>query len=110
MLVKATLVLLAGLAVARLAVRARASVRHLVVASSFLALVALPLVIAFVPAIAIEVPAPAAGIAPLISERRREALAETPAASDVSITILNPSAAFCAAKALLAQWIPGATP
>ena len=59
LLVKATLVLLAGLAVARLAVRARASVRHLVVASSFVALVALPLVIAFVPAIAIEVPAPA---------------------------------------------------
>jgi beta-lactamase regulating signal transducer with metallopeptidase domain len=56
LLVKATVLLLAGLVVARLAVRARASVRHLIVASSFIALIALPLLIAFAPAIAIEVP------------------------------------------------------
>jgi len=55
LLVKATLILLAGLTVTALARTARASARHLVIATLFIALVALPLVIAFVPA-TIDVP------------------------------------------------------
>jgi bla regulator protein blaR1 len=56
LLVKATLILLAGLGVTALARTARASARHLVIATSFIALVALPPLIAFVPAMAIDVP------------------------------------------------------
>lgn len=56
LLAKATLILLAGLAVTALARTARASARHLVIATLFAALVALPLLISFVPAMAIEVP------------------------------------------------------
>jgi beta-lactamase regulating signal transducer with metallopeptidase domain len=52
---KATLILLAGLAVIAFARNARASARHLVIATLFIALVALPLLIAFVPA-TIDVP------------------------------------------------------
>ena len=56
LLAKATIILLAGLAVTALARTARASARHLVVATLFAALLALPLLIAFVPAMAIDVP------------------------------------------------------
>src|SRR5436189_46594 len=55
---KATLILLAGLAIARALFRVRASVRHLIIATSFAALIALPFLIAAVPAIAIEVATP----------------------------------------------------
>lgn len=54
-LVKATLVLAVGWLAARLAYTARASVRHLVVATSFVALAALPALIASVPVFAIGV-------------------------------------------------------
>ena len=60
LLTKATLMLLSGLAIARVARRARASVRHVIIATSFASLVALPVLIAFVPAIGIEVEASAA--------------------------------------------------
>lgn len=63
LLVKATLVLGAALAAATLAKRARASARHLVVATAFAALVALPALIASIPAIAIEVASPPVPIA-----------------------------------------------
>ena len=53
---KATLMLLAGLAAIALARTARASARHLVIATLFAALAALPILIAFVPAMAIDVP------------------------------------------------------
>ena len=56
LLAKATIILLAGLAVTALARTARASARHLVVATLFAALLVLPLLIAFVPAMAIDVP------------------------------------------------------
>src|SRR5688572_30642482 len=55
-LVKATLILIAGMAVTQLARKARASVRHLVIASSFAALVALPALLALTPAMTIDVP------------------------------------------------------
>jgi beta-lactamase regulating signal transducer with metallopeptidase domain len=53
---KATLMLAAGLAVLALARTARASVRHLVIATLFAALAALPILIVFVPTMAIDVP------------------------------------------------------
>jgi beta-lactamase regulating signal transducer with metallopeptidase domain/protein involved in polysaccharide export with SLBB domain len=55
LLVKATLVLAVGWLAARLAYNARASVRHLVVATSFVALAVLPVLIASVPVFAIGV-------------------------------------------------------
>jgi len=53
---KATLILMAALAVIAFARTARASARHLVIATLFAALAALPILIAFVPAMAIDVP------------------------------------------------------
>jgi beta-lactamase regulating signal transducer with metallopeptidase domain len=65
LLVKATLILIACLVLTRMTSRARASVRHLIVAASFAALVALPAIVASVPAIAIEMPAPTATEPPI---------------------------------------------
>jgi beta-lactamase regulating signal transducer with metallopeptidase domain len=56
-LVKATVVLALGLAASRLAAPARASVRHLLLAATFGALVVLPIAVATVPRIAVPVPA-----------------------------------------------------
>ena len=68
---KATIMLALGLIAARLAGRARASVRHLLLAATFAALLALPLLTLTIPGVLIEVPAsrgggstPAAGAAP----------------------------------------------
>jgi beta-lactamase regulating signal transducer with metallopeptidase domain/ankyrin repeat protein len=57
---KATLIVLGGLAAAAFARTARASARHLVLATSFAALAALPILIAVVPAMPIDVPVAAA--------------------------------------------------
>ena len=56
LIAKATLILLFGLAITQLARMSRASIRHVVIATSFAALVALPILIAAVPAMIIEVP------------------------------------------------------
>jgi bla regulator protein blaR1 len=61
LLVKATILLALGLAAARLARRSRASVRHLVLATTFAALIALPLVVLTAPGVALEVPLSRAG-------------------------------------------------
>ncbi len=53
---KMTLAAALGLAVVRLTRAARASVRHLVLTSTFAALLALPVAMLIVPAIAIELP------------------------------------------------------
>jgi beta-lactamase regulating signal transducer with metallopeptidase domain len=55
-LVKATAVLALGLAAARLAARAPASVRHLLLTATFAALVALPFAAVLVPGVVIEIP------------------------------------------------------
>jgi len=55
-LLKATLLLMLGLAAARVAQGAKASIRHLVWVATFFALLTLPLMIAAVPRVAIEVP------------------------------------------------------
>jgi beta-lactamase regulating signal transducer with metallopeptidase domain len=54
--VKATVLLALGLTVARLAARARASVRHLVLGTSFAALLALPLVSTTGPRVTVDLP------------------------------------------------------
>jgi beta-lactamase regulating signal transducer with metallopeptidase domain len=56
LLAKATLLLAAALTVTRFAQQARASVRHLVIASCFVALIALPALLAGAPAMTIDVP------------------------------------------------------
>jgi beta-lactamase regulating signal transducer with metallopeptidase domain/ankyrin repeat protein len=57
-LLKATVLLALALVVVRMAARARASVRHLVLASTFAALAALPLVIAAVPGVQVDIALP----------------------------------------------------
>jgi beta-lactamase regulating signal transducer with metallopeptidase domain len=56
LLAKATLLLAAALLVTRLARQSRASLRHLVIASCFVALIALPVLLAAAPAMTIDVP------------------------------------------------------
>ena len=56
---KATVVLIAGLATAALARRARASMRHLVLAVTFAALAILPMAMIALPPLTVDLPAPA---------------------------------------------------
>ncbi len=56
LLVKATLILLAGLIVTQLTHKSRASVRHLVIAAAFAALIALPVLLLAAPTMTIDVP------------------------------------------------------
>jgi beta-lactamase regulating signal transducer with metallopeptidase domain len=56
LLMKATLILVAGLVITQLTRTARASARHLVIASVFAALIALPALLAGTPAMTIDVP------------------------------------------------------
>jgi beta-lactamase regulating signal transducer with metallopeptidase domain len=56
LLMKATLILVAGLVITQLTRTARASARHLVIASVFAALIALPALLAGAPAMTIDVP------------------------------------------------------
>jgi beta-lactamase regulating signal transducer with metallopeptidase domain len=62
--VKATIALAAGLTIAAAASRARASVRHLVLAATLGSLLVLPLASAFSPSVSIVVPAPTTATAP----------------------------------------------
>jgi bla regulator protein BlaR1 len=72
---KATIVLALGLAVLPLASRARASVRHLLMAATFGTVLVLPLVISTVPAVVIPVPLPMAErVASLTSNEAFEVL------------------------------------
>jgi beta-lactamase regulating signal transducer with metallopeptidase domain len=57
-LLKATLMLVMGLAATQLAGRIRASRRHLLLAATFFTLFALPLIVVAVPGVTIELPAP----------------------------------------------------
>ncbi|HEX4915843.1 MAG TPA: M56 family metallopeptidase, partial [Vicinamibacterales bacterium] len=56
LLVKATIILAAGLVVTQVTRTARAAARHLVIAASFAALIALPIWLAAAPAMTIDVP------------------------------------------------------
>jgi beta-lactamase regulating signal transducer with metallopeptidase domain len=105
LLAKATLMLVAALAVTRLARHARASVRHLVIASCFAALIALPLLLAAVPAVTIDVPAAFVTAAPapqpLPSTTTRSTIAS---AAEVSRQLLP---AMAIGDVLRAIWLAG---
>jgi beta-lactamase regulating signal transducer with metallopeptidase domain len=78
LVVKATLILLAGLVATKLTRTARASVRHLVIASTFAALIALPLLLAAAPALTIDVPVtPSPGAAAAAAFNPRAAQSES---------------------------------
>ncbi len=72
LLVKATLILLAGLTVMWFARTARASVRHLVIATTFAALIALPVLVASVPSMVIEIPADEPPVARAVPVERQD--------------------------------------
>ncbi len=75
-LLKATVLLTLALAVVRMAGRARASVRHMVLASTFAALAALPLVIAAAPTLRVDIA--------VASARPRRTVPAPPAAAIIS--------------------------
>ena len=101
---KATIILIAALAVTRLSRTARASVRHLMIASSFAALIALPLWLAGAPSMTIDVPVVVS--APWVAGNRA-----APAASPSVFSAATPSRATAprvsVAGALRAVWITG---
>lgn len=112
LLAKATVILLACLVATRIAFRARASVRHVIVASSFAALLALPILVASIPAIAIEVPADQQEIRPAGRQANRpagERQANTGEHADAQADTSRPFAtAMSLAQVLRGVWIAGA--
>ena len=106
LLAKATLLLASALLVVRVARHARASVRHLVMASCFVALMALPALLAGAPAMTIDVPVSPA--APAVSEAPARPLAPAPStvtrASEISQQVF-PGIAL--GDALRAIWLTG---
>ena len=104
LLAKATIILIAGLAVTRLSRTARASVRHLVIASSFAALIALPVWLAGAPSITIDVPVAAS----TTSVANTTAAPETETFVASAATPARTSAPrWSVAGALRAVWITG---
>jgi beta-lactamase regulating signal transducer with metallopeptidase domain len=107
LLAKATVILIAALIIVRLARRSRAAVRHLVIATSFVALIALPVLITSIPAIGIEMPAARAAVA-------RPAVTTTtaPSVTDVTVAVRDAAArvspTLTIAQALRLLWIAGA--
>lgn len=107
LLVKATAMLLIGLIAVALAKRTRASVRHLLLAATFAALIATPAIVIAVPetTIAIPVPPVAASVAPRIADAPVGTVA-TPAPS-VSVPVQSASPVSWRAVAQLV-WLTGA--
>ena len=107
---KVTVMLLLGLAAARLAAHARASRRHLLLAATFAALLAIPLVAVAAPGVAIELAAPA----PSVASPAPAPAAVAPAAPAAPARV-EPAAASTSswqlpswASMLRAGWIAGA--
>ena len=105
LLVKVTLILLIALGVLRLARTARASARHLVVATSFVALVALPILIAGVPAMTIDVPVKAVAVPQTPSAPPPQS--QTPATGAISTIAERTLPGVSLGEALRATWIAG---
>jgi beta-lactamase regulating signal transducer with metallopeptidase domain len=101
---KATIILIAGLAATRLSRTARASVRHLVIASSFAALIALPLWLAGAPTMTIDVPVAAS--APSVANTIAAPGAGTSVASAATPSRTT-APRVSVAGALRAVWITG---
>lgn len=103
LLVKATLILLAGLIVTQLTRNARAAVRHLVIASSFAALIALPVMLAAAPSMTIDVPVtPSANPARAVASISIDAPIDAPAVATV-----RSWPAVSVSDALRALWAAG---
>ncbi len=105
LLAKATIILIAGLAVTRLSRTARASVRHLVIASSFAALIALPVWLAGAPSMTIDVPVAATALSVANSSAAPER--GTSVASTVTAPPRTSAPQFSVAGALRAVWVTG---
>ena len=105
LLAKATIILIAGLAVTRLSRTARASVRHLVIASSFAALIVLPIWLAGAPSMTIDVPVAAS--APSVANTSAAPEKGTAVASTVTAPPRTSAPQFSVAAALRAVWIAG---
>ncbi len=104
-LVKATIILAAGLAATRLSRTARASVRHLVIASAFVALIAVPAWLAGAPAMTVDVPIAASARTAAIpaAPRAPGAAAAAPASNAVDPRVRTISTA----DALRVVWLAG---
>jgi beta-lactamase regulating signal transducer with metallopeptidase domain len=106
LLVKASLILGAGLAITQLTRTARASARHLVIATTFATLIALPIVLAAAPALTIDV-----AVTPSASSVAGVPVAAPtagPTADIESNTSTSWPPALSIAGALRALWIAGA--
>ena len=108
LIVKITIVLLVGLSAARVARRARASVRHLILAATFAALLALPAVPSVLPDVEVTVPSARAAITAVVPD---VSVRETATRIAESVTITSaPSATagFSVALWLTLTWAAGA--
>jgi beta-lactamase regulating signal transducer with metallopeptidase domain len=120
-LLKATAILALGLAASRFAAHARASIRHLILAATFGALVALPLTALVVPRVIVRVPVPRSGTAvalapgltpdsPGVAERRAQpaqsssGMSSIVSLSDVFFWTWSAGAVLVCASLLLAFW------
>ena len=106
---KATAMIVAGLVAARMASRARASVRHLLLAATFTTLVALPLMLVAVPQATVDVPVAYANA----SAARAVAIGPAGGANrpaDVGAHVVEPqSSRAWSATVVRAVWLAGAT-
>jgi beta-lactamase regulating signal transducer with metallopeptidase domain len=109
LLLKVTLVLVFGLIATRLASRARASVRHLLLASTLGAVVALPAAAVIVPdlVVAIELPAAAPSTAPVGAPRSSDTVA---AATTLAERLSVAATSVDAARRTLAPSTAGISP
>lgn len=107
-LLKATVLLALGLTAAWAAGRARASRRHLLLAATFAALLALPIVAAAAPAVAIELPAAPAGDSPAPAAARTEAAPPATAGAERRTPESPSSWAPSWPTVVRAAWIAGA--
>lgn len=90
--VKATVVLVLGLAGVRMARAARASVRHILLTATFLVLLALPLAMALFPVVRFEIPtvaAPSSASAPAVVTDQAVAIAQQPTAAVASNSVAS---------------------
>jgi beta-lactamase regulating signal transducer with metallopeptidase domain len=106
LLAKATIILVAGLVVTQLARTARASARHLVIAGSFAALIALPIWLAAAPAMTIDVPVtPTANAATMV---RMDPAVAQPSVDTASAPLQRQWSVISPGDALRALWLLGA--
>jgi beta-lactamase regulating signal transducer with metallopeptidase domain len=107
LLVKATVIILAALLIARLASRARAAARHVVMATAFAALLALPILVAIIPAIAIEVPAAPRAESIATIERSPSVTSPVSAVSPAETTRTSAWPNVSVGQALRLTWVAG---